>query len=462
MPLRQQLNDMVVVVPGIMGSTLVHDGREIWGLQSHSVAANLVSLGRPIRNLILPDRIGDAPPDDGVTAGALMRSAQIVPNFWNLVTGYSELVDYLTDRFTLERSTAAEPGNLLLFPYDWRLSNRLNAARLSASVVPALDRWRHAGHPDAKLVFVCHSMGGLIVRWFLEVLGGHELTKSLITIGTPYRGSIDALISLANGFAVGLGPLSVNLDDVLRSFPSVYQLLPTYECVETRDGLLKSLEGVDVPNVPRTAISDALRFHDTISVAAKVANPPYATYAIKGIIQPTFQSARINEGKVRPLRSHRGLDKAGDGTVPRPSSHPPEWNGEATSIYMAQKHGALQANGEVLRQIFGILTGDILGTLSGIPRIGLSIPDVAILGEALEVCAISEDGDDRLALQADLVHETGWRPASRLMAPNRNGAYIAMFHELVPGAYRITVRAAEFTPPVEEVTGLTLLWDPNR
>ena len=39
-------------------------------------------------------------------------------------------------------------------------------------VTPVLERWRHATkNPNAKLIFICHLMGGHIARYFLEVLG---------------------------------------------------------------------------------------------------------------------------------------------------------------------------------------------------------------------------------------------------------------------------------------------------
>jgi hypothetical protein len=39
-------------------------------------------------------------------------------------------------------------------------------------VTPVLERWRHATkNPNAKLIFICHLMGGHIARYFLEMLG---------------------------------------------------------------------------------------------------------------------------------------------------------------------------------------------------------------------------------------------------------------------------------------------------
>jgi pimeloyl-ACP methyl ester carboxylesterase len=49
-----------------------------------------------------------------------------------------------------------------------------------------------ARHGGGQAVLVCHSMGGLIARWFAEKEGGAPLIRSLITIGTPHRGSLNS------------------------------------------------------------------------------------------------------------------------------------------------------------------------------------------------------------------------------------------------------------------------------
>ena len=48
-------------------------------------------------------------------------------------------------------------------------------------------------------------MGGLVSRYYLEVLGGWRDTRRLITFGTPYRGSLNAVDFAANGFSKFFG-----------------------------------------------------------------------------------------------------------------------------------------------------------------------------------------------------------------------------------------------------------------
>jgi triacylglycerol esterase/lipase EstA (alpha/beta hydrolase family) len=44
------------------------------------------------------------------------------------------------------------------------------------------------------VVFVCHSMGGLLTRYYVDVLGGHEITRSVVTIHKP-DASMDLVFS---------------------------------------------------------------------------------------------------------------------------------------------------------------------------------------------------------------------------------------------------------------------------
>jgi pimeloyl-ACP methyl ester carboxylesterase len=456
----QPMRDLVVFIPGILGSVLVKDDSEVWGASGRSVIDNLLTLGRAIKALKLEPGIGHEDPHDGVTAPRALPHLGMIPTFWK-VDGYGKLTDRLLSRFTLTPVAADRPGNFVEFPYDWRLSNELNARRLADMVVPHLDRWRRqTQNKDAKLIFVCHSMGGLIARWFLEVLGGREVTRMLITIGTPYRGSLNALSALVNGVFIGLGPVGIAVDELVRSFPSVYQLLPTYLCLDCGDGQLRDLRGgVDLPNVGVANIREALAFHDRIG-GAIAKDVLYQTFAIKGVDQPTAQSALLRAGKIEPLMQHKGTDYGGDGTVPRPSSHPPEWPNELASVFVAQKHAMLQSTDSILTQLFGVLTGQ-LGRFMGGGRIGVAMPDVVQLGRSVAIHVTSKDGDPTLPLQVICENEDGrtWGNP-RLMRATGDGQYEATIDSLPEGAWRLTVQSATPARPVEPVSDWLLVVNP--
>jgi hypothetical protein len=116
------MRDLIVVIPGILGSVLEREGKEVWGLSGHAMIDNLLGLGRNIQHLALPQGIGDQKPNDGVSVTSLMPDLHMLPGLW-AIDGYGQLVNGLKGRFTLNEASTNQPGNLLLFPDDWRLSN---------------------------------------------------------------------------------------------------------------------------------------------------------------------------------------------------------------------------------------------------------------------------------------------------------------------------------------------------
>lgn len=165
---RQPIHDLVVVLPGILGSTLARDGALVWAPSAGAVWRAIASFGASLKGLTLPPDLGDGHPGDGVEPLALMPDLHLLPGVWTFHFGYGRLLAWLTSRFTLELPDPADPSrpaNLLPFAYDWRLSNRFNARRLKAAVEPALERWRASGGPrqEARLILIGHSMGGRIV-----------------------------------------------------------------------------------------------------------------------------------------------------------------------------------------------------------------------------------------------------------------------------------------------------------
>jgi hypothetical protein len=73
----QPMRDLIVVIPGILGSVLEREGKEVWGLSGQVMINNLLSLGRNIQHLALPQGIGDQEPNDGVNVTGLMPDLHI-------------------------------------------------------------------------------------------------------------------------------------------------------------------------------------------------------------------------------------------------------------------------------------------------------------------------------------------------------------------------------------------------
>lgn len=448
---------MVVVVPGIQGTQLLKDGKPVWALSGKALWNGLLTLGHSVKDLALPADIGDESPDDGVESGGLMPDLHGVPGLGPFIGGYSDLAAWIRKNLGLRPATAGEAGNLVEFGYDWRLSNRHTSALLKVAAEDALHRWRGEGHPDAKLVFFCHSMGGLIARHYLEVRGGAEHTRGLITVGTPHRGSLKALDNLVNGRTLGLGPLRFDVADLARTFPSAYQLLPTYRCIDTGSGR-EDLLAACPPNLEAARVADALAFHREIETAtAADEERPYAFRMIVGTRQPTLATARITATGVEPLLTIDGNDDLGDGTVSRFASIPPGVRpDDPRQVSSSKRHGWLQQSEGVLDDLYGILTARRRAYMSDVPDIdqapGIELPEVVGTGTPIALSARS--ADETLLLRAILRDADGAPVDSQVLRNLEGGRYAGELKAPGPGAYEVVVagpQSARFDPVADAV-----------
>ncbi len=456
---RLSFTDVLVVVPGIMGSSLLdRDGREIWGTRRATLARGLATLARAVGQLRLPDGIGDDHPGDSVRPGALVPDLHVIPGLWTINIGYERLLRHLQATYDLvEPDSTGRPANFLPFAYDWRLSNRYNARQLKQTVEPVLERWRAAGHRDAKLVLICHSMGGLIAQWYLDCEDGAACTKTLITIGTPHRGAAKAAGQLVNGVSPSLGPIAHRLTTVARSLPSIHQLLPAYRCVD-HSGTLRPIIEDPLPNLDATMTADGLRFHEQLDEAHTAATP-YHSHPIVGINQPTFATVRLDNGRAVLLRTIDGDDEKGDGTVPRFAARPTAVAGTSPALhYITDTHTTLPANQAVIDQIDGILTATDVERRAPVVELGISIDDVTIAGDPVDLAA--EATDSRVLVEARLMRD-GHTVSSVRMRNDGDGTLRASLTDVPPGGYVIIIgRLHPSGRLVDTVTGATLVIDP--
>ena len=130
-------------------------------------------------------------------------------------------------------------------------------------------------------------------------------------------------------------------------------------------------------------------------------------------------------------------------------------------MFAAQKHASLQNTKGVLHQLFGALTGR-LGTWLGVSRIGFEVPDLAMVGDPVPVVVTAEDEDPTLALQVVATREDSTSEGSAHLLRNVGGGrYETELTGLAPGTYRISAASAVPQRPVDAVTDITLVWDPE-
>jgi pimeloyl-ACP methyl ester carboxylesterase len=448
--MAQPLRDVVVVLPGIMGSVLRNaDGDDVWKLDIGDIARGIIGRLRALKALQLPAGIGDDHPHDGVTAPALMPDMHVIPGIWTVTVGYDRLHSWFRERFDIVEAGVDDhdgrAANYVRFPYDWRLSNRYNARVLQRTVEPVLERFRaQPGNADAKLVFVGHSMGGLVARYYTDVLGGHEVTAKVITLGTPHRGACNALDSLVNGVRKGIGPIAIDLTTLARSLPALHQLLPEYACIESTDGLRKTTEAT-LPALEPAMVADAMRFHDELRDGAAANATTYDAHPILARTQPTFTTARIVDDRAELLRTIRTTsgneDQQGDGTVPRLSAAPyGVASDEPILRYVMDKHGSLPKNDAVLIELEGVLTGSSEIVRAAPERLGVACDtDVLVAGESLAATIESELRPLRVMV---LGRSTAGRVEDEVPVNDAgDGRVRASTRALAPGFYELHVSA---------------------
>ncbi len=437
---RRAMSDVIVVLPGIMGSVLDRGGTR-WGLTGGAALRALTTGGGSIADLTI-----DGPDDwtrplgDGVETPKLLSDLHLLPGLWK-IDGYSQMIARIERRFEVVRGE-----NLILFPYDWRRDIRAAATRLQSESHEWLTAQRSRGATEPKLILVAHSMGGLVSRYFLEVLGGWRDTRMLVTFGTPYTGSLKAVGSLVNGFRIGPVELD-SLSRFIRSCTSVYQLLPTYRCIDPGDGEPRRVGELDLPGLRSDRLRAAIDFHDEIETALQANRKDeeyrtrgYAIHPIIGIEQPTAQSALVTGDQVELVEHLDGNDDGGDGTVPRISAYPNEWTDPTEGVFSGTKHGSLQNSKAMLSQLEGVLKGL---TIDLGRRRSASEVTVAVHSEDWyppgDVSIRLDPSSGSTRVGATIQSIDGSEPVGPTDLAEDGGSVLAIFAAVEEGVYRLEV-----------------------
>ena len=405
---KWKMRDIVVVIPGIMGSELRKDGNVLWPPTNLKKLQALLHLSNALAELSLTSE----EQSDGIQPVRLVTQDLVIPG---LLTdrSYTPLKERVSSYFDVICRELGDPrpGNYFEFPYDWRRDNRLAASALKTLITFRLQQWReYKGDPGAKVILLCHSMGGLVARYCLEALNGWQECRLLVTFGTPHRGSLKVLSALSTG----LHKWGINVTAFIRSFDSMYQLLPVYAAIEDGSLFKRITEVGPIQGVDENKARRGLEFHNEINTAVEGhLNEPnylrdrYEVIFITGLGGHTYQSARIllsdssaSERKVSfeytlPPHVHPLL-LGGDNTVPALSATPVEYSGKARNVDFVETHAFLHSNKQVLDYLMGRIKrtqaigheqvrdpGDF-GMLAQSDMVVLDMDDAYFEGEAIE------------------------------------------------------------------------------
>jgi pSer/pThr/pTyr-binding forkhead associated (FHA) protein len=198
----------VVFVPGLMGSQLWLGSERVWP---------------SVRGFLAKPDMFKYPSELPLEARGIVDEVVIVPNLIKQ-DQYNRLGDYLVEELGYRRGV-----DLFEFAYDWRQDVRLSARELGALV----DRLPVA----TPVTIMAHSLGTLVSRYYIERLGGHKRVERAMLMGGPHHGTVKGMASLLVApQMLPFGLMGERFRRVLATFPSCYQILPTYPSGIDQDG----------------------------------------------------------------------------------------------------------------------------------------------------------------------------------------------------------------------------------
>ena len=80
---KPPMRDLVVILPGILGSVLQKDGRDLWAVSGSAIWNILSTGGNAVGNLLVQQDDTNAENlDDGIRATRLVDDVSIIPGFF--------------------------------------------------------------------------------------------------------------------------------------------------------------------------------------------------------------------------------------------------------------------------------------------------------------------------------------------------------------------------------------------
>lgn len=231
----------VILIPGLLGSVLERQDtrRQIWGNYFR------LSFASPHRGLVDPTYDGLELPTastnlrdnrDSLVPTGLLERMTLIPHLLSVkvYAGWVESFQRAGYRLgDIEHPTQGD--DCFVFSYDWR-RDLVESAQLLAQRVDAIRK--ASGDPQLKVDLIAHSMGGLIVRYYLlyggeDVLGsatppeptmeGAAHVAHAVLLATPNEGSMVGFENMLRGARIGLRSVSPL---VLFTMPSCFEVLP--------------------------------------------------------------------------------------------------------------------------------------------------------------------------------------------------------------------------------------------
>jgi pimeloyl-ACP methyl ester carboxylesterase len=211
----------VLIIPGIAGTELYNEDDLIW--------PDLNQMFTDINDQFITESLelnSQGESNASISIGEVVKRRTFLllfeKNIFEALQQVLELNSYKLDK------------SIFYFPYDWRLDLDSIVSELAQKID---DIKSETG--SSKVDIVAHSMGGLLVKDYLDSLGEGGVNK-LIFVGTPHLGAPKAAKVLINGDRLGIPWLEEDrIKEVALNSPSMYELLPSSFYFDNVSGYIK-------------------------------------------------------------------------------------------------------------------------------------------------------------------------------------------------------------------------------
>jgi len=295
-------------------------GSELW-LGNERVWPNVKTIFRNPEIFRYP---GDVP----LEPRGIVDEVVIVPNLIKQ-DQYNRLGDYLVEELGYERGV-----DFFEFAYDWRQDVRHSALQLSQMI--------ESLHVNRPIILIGHSLGTMVSRYYLERLGGDKFVERVVLLGGPHQGAVKGLTSLLIAPQVlPFGLMGERLRQVIVTFPTSYQIIPTYACATDQNGnkinFLEDESWVSKEHLP--LLRAGRQFRQELSTSTSVSAVSIYGYGLKTISD--VHIVRGTKGEIENVSY--STQPSGDSTVPERSAVL-----SGTEIHPVQQyHGSLFVDNDV-------------------------------------------------------------------------------------------------------------------